>query len=64
MSDKQNKKARKVLRKKINIEGKEIVLSLQSLIIKFGFRKRVSIAWKILRGQPFLGGAGLDKTEI
>jgi len=56
---KQDKKARKVLREKIKLEGKDIVVSLQNLILKFSFIKRAYIALNILRGKPFLGGAGL-----
>lgn len=58
MNNRTNKKARKVLREKIQVEGKDIAISLQSLILRFTFKKRASIAWKILRGKPFLGGTG------
>ena len=60
---KQDKKARKVLRKKINVEGKAIALGLQNLILKFSFIKRAGIAWKILRGKAFLGGAELPGSS-
>lgn len=61
MSNKQDKKARKALREILKVEGKDIAIALQGLILKFSFVKRASIAWKILRGQAFLGGVGLKK---
>ena len=55
MSSKTDKKARKVLREKIQVDGKDVALRLQSLIIKFSLFKRIIIASRILRGKPFLG---------
>lgn len=58
---KQDKKARKVLREKIKVEATDLAESLQGLILKFSFIKRAAIAWRILRGKPFLASAGYLK---
>jgi len=63
MSDKDNKKIRRAARKHIKVELKDVAISFQSLILKFGFRQRFKIAIQILRGKPFLGGVFDADTE-
>jgi len=64
MSGKENKKIRKAVRKQVNIDLKDVAISMQSLILKFGFRQRLKIALQILFKRPWLNGAfDSDKTK-
>lgn len=56
MSDKDNKKVRQLVRRSLKKEALDVSTSLQNLILKFGFRQRAVVAWKILCGKPFLAG--------
>lgn len=63
MSSKEDKKIRRVVRKQVKVDLKDTAISLQSLILKFGFRQRLKIAIKILRGKVFLSGTIVEKNK-
>jgi len=59
MSEIQNKKIKKQVKKHLKVELKEVATSFQSLIIKFPFKKRLKIAWLIIKGKSFLHGVDI-----
>ena len=61
MSNKEDKKIRRAVRKKVKVDLKDTAISLQSLILEFKFRRRLKIAIQILRGKAFLNGTTIEE---
>ena len=55
MSGKRDKKLKKEIKKHINVESGSVAHSVQDLVLGCGWRKRLSIAWCIVRKRAFLG---------